>query len=128
MASVIVEVFTSPTCPHCPGAVKATKELFTNHPDLKNDVQWKEMSTASPIGYKKAVSYGIQAVPTIIITNLNTNEHFGIVGVPSEKKYLEYIYKALGKTPNNYVEEKENKGENKKEKSSFLDKFANMFK
>lgn len=129
MAIVKIEVFTSPTCPHCPSAVKATKQLFENHPELKKDVMWEEISTASPIGYKKARNYGIQAVPTIIISNLNTNEKFGITGTPSEKKYLEMIYKVMGKELEENVDINKNKKEDKKSFiDSFIDKFADIFK
>lgn len=126
MAVVMIEVFTSPTCPHCPNAIKATKQLFENHPELKKDVIWKEISTASPIGYKKARSYGIQGVPTIIISNLNTNEKFGIVGAPSEKKYLETVYKIMGKEQPK--DTNINQDKNKESKKSFIDKFVDIFK
>lgn len=127
MPDILIEVFTSPTCPHCPGAVKATKELFEKHQELKKEAIWKEISTASPSGYKKARSYGITAVPTIIITNLKTNEKFGITGTPSEEKYIELIYKAIGKEIKD-TKEKEEKQEKNKEKKSIFDKFADLFK
>jgi len=125
MATLLIEVFTSPTCPHCPAAVKATKELFEKHNELKRDVIWKEMSTGTPAGYNKARTYGISSVPTIIMTNLKTNERFGIVGVPSDKKYLDMIYKGLGMT------EKENNNkmsENTDNNKNLIDKFANLFR
>jgi len=127
MATVLIEVFTSPTCPHCPAAVKATKELFQKYLELKNDVTWKEMSTGTQLGYRKAVSYGISAVPTIIITNLKTNEKFGIVGVPSEKKYLEIIYKCLGKTEKENDIKKDIKSVKDTNNGGLIDKFAKLF-
>jgi len=127
MATVLIEVFTSPTCPHCPAAVKATKELFQKYPELKNDVTWKEISTGTPSGYKKAVSYGISAVPTIIITNLKTNERFGTIGVPSDKKYLDIIYKCMGKTEKENDVEKDIKSAKDTNNGGLIDKFAKLF-
>lgn len=126
MATVLIEVFTSPTCPHCPAAVKATKELLQKHEELKKEVVWKEMSTGTPRGYNKARTYGISAVPTIILTNLKTNERFGVVGAPSDKKYLDLIYKTLGRAPPEREEIKK-ESETSENKSNLINKFANLF-
>ena len=58
---VIIEVFTSPTCPHCPGALEMAKQLAMQMPGI----QVVELSTATPQGYAKAAFYDVQAVPTI---------------------------------------------------------------
>ena len=60
---VVIEVFTSPTCPHCPKAVAMAKQLAMQMPG----VQVVELSTATPQGYAKAALYNVQAVPTIFI-------------------------------------------------------------
>lgn len=129
MATLLIEVFTSPTCSHCPAAVKATKELFEKHNELKSDVVWKEVSTGTPSGYNKARSYGILSVPTIIMTNLKTNERFGITGVPSDKKYIDMIHKGLGVSEEKNTKENSEemaKGTNKNKGS--VDKFADLFR
>ncbi|NCN69001.1 MAG: hypothetical protein COV98_05555 [Candidatus Altarchaeum sp. CG12_big_fil_rev_8_21_14_0_65_33_22] len=131
MATLLIEVFTSPTCPHCPAAVKATKELFEKYNELKSDVTWKEVSTGTPSGSSKARSYGISSVPTIIMTNLKTNERFGIVGVPGDKKYLNMIYKGIGKSSEKEKNSQENNNkmsENTYNSKNLIDKFANLFK
>jgi thioredoxin 1 len=89
-----IEIFTSPTCPHCPAAVRATKELMEKHPELKDSVVWKEMSTVTPQGAEKARAYGIRGVPTIVITN-EKGEKAGLVGAPDVKRYYDVIQKIL---------------------------------
>lgn len=69
----IIEVFTSPTCPHCPSALLMAKELAAQMPGIRV----VEQSTATPQGYAKAAFYGVQAVPTIFI-----NGKRAFVGAP----------------------------------------------
>ncbi len=57
----VIEVFTSPTCPHCPKALEMVKQLAMQMPGI----QVVELSTATPQGYAKAALYDVQAVPTI---------------------------------------------------------------
>jgi len=130
MATVLIEVFTSPTCPYCPAAVKATKGLFEKHNELKKDVAWKEVNTGTPAGASKARTYGISSVPTIIITNLKTNEKFGVGGAPNDKKYIDMIYKALGKSPekDSGKEVKKEHSESSNNEGGLIDKFANLFR
>ncbi len=94
MSDLKIEVFTSPGCPHCPTAVRVTRELMEENPELAERVRWKEMSTATPEGSRKAQAYGIRAVPTIIFTN-KRGERGGYVGAPSKKRYLEIIEEML---------------------------------
>lgn len=60
---IIIEVFTSPSCPHCPRALEMAKQLAMQMPGIRV----VEQSTATPQGYAKAALYGVQAVPTIFI-------------------------------------------------------------
>ncbi len=60
-APVIIEVFTSPTCPHCPRALEMAKQAAMQTPGI----QVVELSTATPQGYAKAALCNVQAVPTI---------------------------------------------------------------
>jgi small redox-active disulfide protein 1 len=93
MAEIKIEVFTSPTCPHCPAAVKATEMLVEQNPDLAEKIKWKEMSTASEEGSKKARSYGIRGVPTIVVTN-EKGEKTAYVGAPKQDTYKKLIEEA----------------------------------
>lgn len=70
---VVIEVFTSPTCPHCPRALIMAKEVAAQMPG----VQVVEQSTATPQGFAKAAFYGVQAVPTVFI-----NGKSAFVGAP----------------------------------------------
>lgn len=57
----VIEVFTSPTCPHCPRALEMARQVAMEMPGIKV----VEQSTANPQGFAKAAYYGVQAVPTI---------------------------------------------------------------
>jgi predicted DsbA family dithiol-disulfide isomerase len=92
MDRIKIEVFTSPTCPHCPGAVKATEKLLDENPELQDKVTWKELSTASPKGHSKAKTYGIRSVPTIVVTN-SRGEKGAYAGAPTQRHYKDMIEK-----------------------------------
>ena len=94
MTQLKIEVFTSPTCPHCPAAVRVTEEIMEENPELAKIIKWKEMSTATAEGYKKATAYGIRGVPTIVLTN-SRGEKGGIVGAPRKERYLKIIQQML---------------------------------
>ena len=93
MATIKIEVFTSPTCPHCPAAVKATETLVEENPELAEKIKWKEMSTASNEGSKKARAYGIRGVPTIVATN-SEGQKTAYVGAPKQSTYKKFIEEA----------------------------------
>jgi len=94
MAKLKIEVFTSPTCPHCPGAVRATEELLNENPGLKDKVSWMEMSTGSPQGRAKANAYGIRSVPTVILTR-DDGETMGYRGAPTQRIYKKMVDEML---------------------------------
>ena len=81
---VVIEVFTSPTCPHCPMALSMAKELAMQMPG----VQVVELSTATPQGYAKAAFYDVKAVPTIFI-----NGKCAFVGAPPSLEALRQAVK-----------------------------------
>lgn len=80
----VIEVFTSPTCPHCPRAITMAKEVAMQMPG----VQVVEVSTATPQGYAKAALYGVQAVPIIFI-----NRKRAFVGAPPSMEALRQALK-----------------------------------
>lgn len=88
-----IEVFTSPTCPHCPSAKNLAHEISKG----RDDVRVIERSTATSEGSARARRFKIMTVPTILITGPATNEVFGFQGTPSKKKVIEAIEMSLGK-------------------------------
>ena len=48
-----IEIFTSPTCPHCPGALELAREVERE----REDVEVVELSTLSEEGRKKAQEF-----------------------------------------------------------------------
>jgi glutaredoxin len=87
-----IEIFTSPTCPYCPGAVKAAREFAKG-----NDVQVVENSTATMQGSKRAEEYDVRSVPTLVITGPGSSERIGYVGIPSQSGLKKMVNIALGK-------------------------------
>lgn len=69
----VIEVFTSPTCPHCPRALEMARQLAMEMPGIRV----VEQSTATPQGFAKAAYYDVQAVPTVFI-----NGKRAFVGAP----------------------------------------------
>jgi len=122
MTDLKIEVFTSPTCPHCPAAVKATKDVLNENQELKARVEWMEMNTAKSHAKRRARGYGIQSVPTLILTNTKTGEKSGVVGAPSRQKYLKMIYETMGECI------PKNKETAKSESSSFVSRFKNLLR
>ena len=84
-----IELFTSPTCPHCPSAKELVRKVSK---ELK--INAKEFSTATKEGSRKANSYGIMSVPTIIIKG--TKEVIGLRGTPSRERLIESLEVADG--------------------------------
>lgn len=82
--TTVIEVFTSPTCPHCPRALMMAKQLEMQVPGI----QVVEFSTATPQGFAKAALYGVQAVPTIFI-----NGRRAFVGSPPSIEALQQAVK-----------------------------------
>jgi small redox-active disulfide protein 1 len=77
---VKIEVFYSPTCPYCPLAMKMVSEVASQ---FKDSVKVEEVDTWTPEGIHKAMKYGIQAVPTIVI-----NGKIRFLGVPKSREAL----------------------------------------
>lgn len=59
-----VRVFTTVTCPHCPGAKRMVKEVVKK----RNDAVVLEHSNATAAGMKIMNQYGIQTVPTVMVS------------------------------------------------------------
>ena len=78
-----IEVFTSPTCPHCPGAVQVVEEAKAK---LGDEIEVEILSIADPANRDLAIDYGVHAVPAIAINNsLDVN------GAPTREELLERL-------------------------------------
>jgi len=93
MSKAKIEVYTSPTCPHCPHAKKVVGEFAKDNEEVK----FVEVSTATHDGQKRAQRMNIRSVPTLVITGPGTSETIGYVGVPSNNQLKKMIDIALGK-------------------------------
>lgn len=81
---IVIEVFTSPACPHCPRALSMAQELAAQMPGVKVF----EVSTGTPQGFAKAALYGVQAIPMVFI-----NRKRAFVGVPPSIEALRQALK-----------------------------------
>jgi len=88
-----IEVFTSPTCPHCHGAVKLAKEIEKE----RDDVRAVETSTITGYGRRRSKNLGIMALPTTIVKGPGYQGNIGFKGLPSKKGLLKAIDISLGK-------------------------------
>ncbi len=90
---VKIEVFTSPTCPHCHPALNLAKQIEKE----RDDVKVTELSTATPHGHRKAEQMGVMALPTIFVRGPAYPQDIGFRGLPSKKGLLKAIDISLGK-------------------------------
>jgi glutaredoxin len=93
MDTAKIEVFTSPTCPHCPSAKKAVMKFAEG----KDYIKIVETSTATHEGQKRARQYEVRSVPTLFVTSSSYPDKIGYVGVPSENGLKKMTDIALGK-------------------------------
>ncbi|MFQ6051545.1 MAG: thioredoxin family protein [Candidatus Hydrothermarchaeota archaeon] len=70
---VKIEVFTSPTCVYCPYAL----DIVTKVASKFKNVSVEEVDISDPIGRIRAISYGIDVTPTIVVDGI-----VRFVGVP----------------------------------------------
>ena len=87
-----VQLFTSPTCPHCHHARQVMAELVKE----RKDFDYVELSTATSAGSRAASRYQIMSVPTFIITGPGFVDPIGLVGGQSKKVINKYLDIALG--------------------------------
>lgn len=78
-----VQVFVTPNCPHCPGAVKTAQNFAMNANKIKADMI--EITEFPELAQK----YQVMSVPKVVI-----NETIDFVGALSERDYLEKILEA----------------------------------
>jgi small redox-active disulfide protein 1 len=75
-----IEIFHSPTCPHCPEAIKVVREVAE-----ECGIKVEEINVLSPNGLIKAEGRGVKSTPTIFVGEVK------IVGVPSRERLKKAI-------------------------------------
>ena len=90
---VKIEIFTSPTCPYCPKAVKVAKELAKGIESIKII----EISTGTREGSRRAAQNDVRSVPTLFIRGPGYLGMIGYVGAPSREKLMKMVEIAQGK-------------------------------
>lgn len=88
-----IDIFTSPTCPHCAAALDLVRQIAKE----RDDVKINELSTATPYGSRKARQMDVMAVPSIFVRGPAYPQNIGFRGVPSKKGLLKAIDISLGK-------------------------------
>lgn len=81
--AIRVEVFSSNSCPHCPGAIKVAQEAQN---DMDLDIEVEVVNVNDPANMARARDYQIMAVPTIAI-----NGKVEFVGAPTEDQLVSKI-------------------------------------
>jgi len=82
-APVHVQVFVTPTCPYCPGAVSLAHQFAMENSNIKADMV--EISEFPQL----AVKYNVMGVPKIVI-----NENIEFVGLQPEEEFLRQVLAA----------------------------------
>lgn len=83
--SVKVEVFTSKTCPHCPGAIavaQKVKEQFGDEMDFEHLDVDENM--------EKVREYGLMSVPTVVVDG-----KVEFIGAPTEEELTQKVKKRI---------------------------------
>jgi len=73
MERVLIELFTSRSCPYCPAARQVAEAAVT----MRSDSVLIERDIDEPEGRARAVELGVTNVPTLVI-----NSKYRIVGAP----------------------------------------------
>ncbi len=83
---VMMKLFTSPTCPHCPKAERVVSRVAR-----EEGVIAIEFPVNTEQGMKEALKYGIRGVPALVI-----DERYLILGVPDEIELRKLIRNLRG--------------------------------
>jgi len=81
--NLMIELFYSPICPHCPKAREVLLEVLE---EVDAKIHLDEVNILSSEGLKKAEECGVMSVPTTII-----NMRRKIVGVPVKERLLKLV-------------------------------------
>ena len=80
-----IQVFTTPTCPYCPGAAMVAHMLAMSNPNIKADVV--EISEFPAMAQK----YSVMGVPKTVV-----NENHSFEGALPEDQFVDEVAKAAG--------------------------------
>ncbi len=86
-----IELFTSPTCPHCPPAKMLAQKVAKE----RDDVKVVETSVATKQGSKRAKTLNVMSVPTVFVKGPEF-DRIGFRGLPPKDKLVEAIDISLG--------------------------------
>lgn len=84
---ISVQIFTSDDCPYCPKAMEMVKELSKKY----REVVWTQTSIDKFAGRKQALTFGIPAVPAIVIDG-----KLIFIGLPTSNEFETEIQKKIG--------------------------------
>ena len=62
-----IEIYTSPTCPYCPAALRMLHKAVTMYGDA---IHVTKVDVTSPGGQELAAFYKVQATPTIVMNGI----------------------------------------------------------
>ncbi|MDY6778369.1 MAG: thioredoxin family protein [Candidatus Nanohaloarchaea archaeon] len=89
MTDVTVEVFFSPTCPHCPAQKELARAFDEDDVKIKMTNVMKEQD--------RAQNFGVSTVPTTLIDGPGTDEKIGFTGVMKKTRMQDAIDVARGR-------------------------------
>jgi len=82
-----MQVFTTPTCPYCPQAVRLAHQFAIENPSIRADMV--DVVEFPFLGER----YTVMGVPKVVI-----NETINFVGALPEERFIEYVLTAQSKT------------------------------
>jgi small redox-active disulfide protein 1 len=85
---MLIEIITSPQCPHCPTAKRVVEEVVNKV--SCNDIEVKYIDATEDPGTVE--KYSIMAVPTIVIDG-----EVAFVGAPSSEQLESYLREKLNR-------------------------------
>lgn len=89
----VIEVFTSPTCPHCPYALKVARSISK---EFGHGVKVYETNIEKKHGKRRAKKFSVMSFPTVIVSGPAIFQPLGHQGVPSKNVLRKYVTRALG--------------------------------
>ncbi len=91
---MIVLLFVSSHCIHCPVAEKLVKKVVPDYEE--HGLDFEKIRTATKEGKKLGKEYNIRGTPTIILLNDEDEEVKRFVGTPEEQVFRNELEKMLG--------------------------------
>lgn len=87
-------VFTSPNCPHCPGAEHVVQKTAPHYSEF--GVSHKKVRVKTSEGKELFDRYNVMGTPTILFVSDEGAELNRIVGTPNEENLKRRIEKVIG--------------------------------